>query len=157
MHVIDVNGDGRSDIVTTMAHSYGVLWFEQRPDGGWVPRAIDTTWANAHSTAMADLNGDGQLDLIAAKRYWGRNGTDPAEREPMGIYWYEFRPGLKDTVEWIRHIVDYGGRAGGGQWWSSTSTATTIATSSRRGRRGCSSRKISAAARCPRPAVRNDV
>ena len=114
MHVIDVNGDGRSDIVTTMAHSYGVLWFEQRPDGGWVPRAIDTTWANAHSTAMADLNGDGQLDLIAAKRYWGRNGTDPAEREPMGIYWYEFRPGLKDTVEWIRHIVDYGGRAGGG-------------------------------------------
>ena len=32
----------------------------------------------------------------------------------MGIYWYEFRPGLKDTVEWIRHIVDYGGRAGGG-------------------------------------------
>jgi len=32
----------------------------------------------------------------------------------MGIYWYEFRPGLKDTVEWVRHIVDYGGRAGGG-------------------------------------------
>ena len=31
----------------------------------------------------------------------------------MGIYWYEFRPGLKD-VEWVRHIVDYGGRAGGG-------------------------------------------
>ena len=114
MHVIDVNRDGRNDIVTTMAHSYGVLWFEQRPDGGWIPRPIDTTWANAHSTAMADLNGDGQLDLIAAKRYWGRTGTEPAEREPMGIYWYEFRPGLKDTVEWIRHIVDYGGRAGGG-------------------------------------------
>ena len=114
MHVIDANRDGRNDIVTTMAHSYGVLWFEQRPDGAWIPRPIDTTWANAHSTAMADLNGDGQLDLNAAKRYWGRNGTEPAEREPMGIYWYEFRPGLKDTVEWIRHIVDYGGRAGGG-------------------------------------------
>jgi hypothetical protein len=114
MYVVDVNGDRRSDIVTTMAHSYGVLWFEQQADGGWTPRLIDLTWANAHSTAMADLNGDGQLDLIAAKRYWGRNGTDPAEREPMGIYWYEFRPGLKGTVEWIRHIVDYGGRAGGG-------------------------------------------
>ena len=114
MHVVDVNGDGRNDIVTTMAHSYGVMWFEQQADGGWTPRVIDLTWANAHSTAMADLNGDGQLDLIAAKRYWGRNGTDPAEREPMGIYWYEFRPGVKGTVEWIRHIVDYGGRAGGG-------------------------------------------
>ena len=86
MNVIDVNGDGRNDIVTTMAHSYGVLWFEQQAGGGWTPRVIDVTWANAHSTAMADPNGDGKLDLIAAKRYWGRNGTDPAEREPMGIY-----------------------------------------------------------------------
>ena len=114
MYVLDVNGDGRNDVVTTMAHSYGVLWFEQQDGGGWMARPIDTTWANAHSTALADLNGDGRLDLVAAKRYFGRNGTDPAEREPMGIYWYEFRPGLKDSVEWIRHIVDYGGRAGGG-------------------------------------------
>ena len=114
MYVVDINKDGRNDILTSMAHSYGVLWFEQRVDGEWTPRIIDATWANAHSTAMGDLNRDGQPDLIAAKRYWGRNGSEPAEREPMGIYWYEFRPGLKDTVEWIRHIVDYGGRAGGG-------------------------------------------
>jgi hypothetical protein len=114
MFVIDVNKDGRNDVVTTMAHSYGVLWFEQTADGQWTRRQIDNTWANAHSSAMADLNGDGQLDLVAAKRYFGRNGTDPSEREPMGIYWYEFRPGPKDSVEWIRHIVDYGGRAGGG-------------------------------------------
>ncbi len=52
-------------------------------------------------------------DLVAAKRYFGRSGNEPAEREPMGIYWYQFRPGPKG-VEWIRHIVDYGGRAGGG-------------------------------------------
>ena len=114
MYVIDVNKDGRSDVVTTMAHSYGVLWFEQTADRQWMRRMIDNTWANAHSSAMADLNGDGQLDLVAAKRYFGRNGNDPGEHEPMGIYWYEFRPGPKDSVEWIRHIVDYGGRAGGG-------------------------------------------
>ena len=113
MYVLDVNGDTRNDVVTSMAHSYGVLWFEQQ-DAGWIPRVIDATWANAHSTAMADMNGDGQLDLVAAKRYFGRSGSEPAEREPMGIYWYQFRPGFKTTVEWIRHIVDYGGRAGGG-------------------------------------------
>ncbi len=114
MYVIDVNKDGRNDVVTSMAHSYGVLWFEQTAEGQWTKRVFDSTWANAHSTAMADLNGDGQPDLVAAKRYFGRTGNDPSEREPMGIYWYEFRPGPKDSVEWIRHIVDYGGRAGGG-------------------------------------------
>jgi hypothetical protein len=114
MYVLDINKDGRPDILSTMAHSYGVLWFEQQPNGGWTRRIIDNTWANAHSSALVDLNADGQPDLVAAKRYFGRNGTDPAEREPMGIYWYEFRPGPRDGVEWIRHIVDYGGRAGGG-------------------------------------------
>jgi hypothetical protein len=97
-----------------MAHSYGVLWFEQGPNGEWMRRMIDNTWANAHSTALADVNGDGQPDLVAAKRYFGRGGTEPTEREPMGIYWYQFRPGPGGAVEWIRHIVDYGGRAGGG-------------------------------------------
>ena len=114
MFVVDINKDGRNDVLTTMAHAYGVLWFEQLPDGQWARRVIDATWANAHSSAMADLNRDGQPDLIAAKRYFGRTGNDPAEREPMGVYWYQFRPGPKGTTEWIRHIVDYGGRAGGG-------------------------------------------
>jgi hypothetical protein len=114
MFVLDVNKDGRRDVVTTMAHAYGVLWFEQTADGGWRSSMIDATWANAHSSAMEDLNEDGQPDLVAAKRYFGRTGNDPAEREPMGIYWYQFRPGAKGNVEWIRHIVDYGGRAGGG-------------------------------------------
>ena len=113
MFAVDVNRDGRADVLSTMAHSYGVLWFEQGADGNWTRRVIDNTWANAHSTAMADLNGDGQLDLIAAKRYFGRNGTEPSEREPMGIYWYQYRPGPQG-VQWVRHIVDYGGRAGGG-------------------------------------------
>ena len=114
MYVVDVNKDGRNDILTTMAHSYGVLWFEQGEGGQWMRRPIDNTWANAHSSALVDMNGDGQTDLVTAKRYFGRSGNDPSEREPMGIYWYQYRSGPKGTVEWIRHLVDYGGRAGGG-------------------------------------------
>ena len=52
----------------------------------------------SESVAVADFNKDGRRDILSAEC----------------IYWYEFRPGLKGTVEWIRHIVDYGGRAGGG-------------------------------------------
>ena len=29
MHVADINGDGRNDVVTAAAHDYGVFWFEQ--------------------------------------------------------------------------------------------------------------------------------
>jgi hypothetical protein len=68
------------------------------------------------------------------------NGGDPGEREPLGVYWYELRTtasqgggrnagagqpvggqtaagrgrGQSPGVEWIRHLVDYGGRMGGG-------------------------------------------
>jgi hypothetical protein len=43
------------------------------------------------------------------------NGADPGAREPLGIYWYErlVTPD-KRAVEWVKHTIDYGGRAGGG-------------------------------------------
>ena len=42
------------------------------------------------------------------------NGSDPGEREPLGIYWYEFLRSQDGAIEWVNHIVDYGGRAGTG-------------------------------------------
>ena len=63
---------------------------------------------------LVDLNGDGQKDLVTGKRYMAHNGNDPGEREPLGVYWYEYRKDAKGGIEWIRHIVDYGGRMGGG-------------------------------------------
>ena len=32
MHVHDVNGDGRNDVITAAGHDYGVFWFEQGPE-----------------------------------------------------------------------------------------------------------------------------
>jgi len=125
MHVLDVNQDGRRDVVTTIAHANGILWMEQQADGGWVSRPIDNTWSQSHTSVLADVNGDGRVDLITGKRYHARNAAqDASEREPLGLYWYEFVSGLASSppsgapqrpgVSWIRHIIDYGGRAGTG-------------------------------------------
>jgi FG-GAP-like repeat len=122
IHVLDVNGDGRNDVVTAAGHDYGVFWFEQGENAQWTRRSIDSAWSQGHASTLVDLNGDGRLDLITGKRFMAHNGSDPGEKEPLGVYWYEFRPvstpvarsSSASSVEWVRHLVDYGGRMGAG-------------------------------------------
>jgi hypothetical protein len=125
MYLIDINGDGRKDILTGMAHDYGLAWYEQTEDGKWIQHVIDNSWSQAHASVLVDLNGDGHLDFVTGKRYFAHNGFDPGEREPIGLYWYEFRKAARGGwtpngapnggAEWFRHIIDYDGRMGGGQ------------------------------------------
>jgi hypothetical protein len=114
IYVLDVNGDGRPDLVTSMAHDYGVFWMENQGGGKWLKHIIDDTWSQPHAMTMVDLNGDGRPDFVTGKRYMAHNGSDPGEREPLGVYWYEFRPAKDGSVEWIKHVIDYGGRTSAG-------------------------------------------
>ncbi len=122
IHVLDVNGDGRNDVIAGAGHNYGLFWFEQGKDGQWSRRTIDASWSQAHASTVVDLNGDGRMDIVTGKRFMAHNGSDPGEKEPLGLYWYEYvRPtatslasGQQAAVEWIKHVIDYGGRMGGG-------------------------------------------
>jgi hypothetical protein len=121
MHVLDVNGDGRNDVITAAGHDYGVFWFEQGVDGQWTRRVIDNAWSQGHASTLVDINGDGRLDFVTGKRFMAHNGSDPGEREPLGLYWYELAAGARGAsagkgsrVEWIRHVIDYSSRVGGG-------------------------------------------
>jgi hypothetical protein len=80
--------------------------FEQRADGSWKQHAIDNTWSQAHASNFVDINGDGRPDLVTGKRYLAHNGLDPGAREPLGLYWYDYRNDESGTVEWTRHIID---------------------------------------------------
>ena len=112
--VLDLNGDGLPDLLTGNAHNYGLFWMEQKPDGKWVKHVIDESWSQPHALTLVDLNGDDRKDLLTGKRYMAHDGRDPGEREPLGIYWYEYKPQPDRTVIWSRHLIEYGTRAGGG-------------------------------------------
>jgi hypothetical protein len=113
LYVLDINGDGRNDVLTTSAHSYGICWFEQRPENVWQQHVIDASWSHSHASVLADINGDGRPDLVTGKRFQSRNAPAPGDNDPLGIYWYEFKA-APDTVAWTRHTIDYGSKAGGG-------------------------------------------
>jgi hypothetical protein len=115
LYVLDVNKDGHNDLVTSMAHDYGIFWMESVEGAKWTKRMIDESWSQAHAMTLVDLNGDGQKDLVTGKRFMAHNGRDPGEKEPLGVYWYEFMKAADGkTIEWVKHVVDYSSRTGGG-------------------------------------------
>ncbi len=81
MHVDDVNGDGRNDVIAGAGHDYGVFWFEQGDKGKWTRRVIDNAWSQAHASTLVDLNGDGRKDVVTGKRFMAHNGAvTPAKK-----------------------------------------------------------------------------
>jgi hypothetical protein len=115
IQVYDVNADGLADIVTSLAHGYGIFWYEQGRQGSettWQRHVIDDSWSQAHSITLADLDADGDLDLATGKRYKAHNGNDPGGLEPIGVYWYELDRGPQP--KWTRHVISLGEGVGAG-------------------------------------------
>ena len=113
--VYDVNKDGLPDIVTSIAHDYGIFWYEQGKKDGestWTRHLIDDSWSQSHSHALADIDGDGVPDLVTGKRFMAHNGGDPGEFEPLGVYWYKLTPGANAT--WTKHNISYNEGIGSG-------------------------------------------
>lgn len=101
----DLNGDGKADIVTANAtlnadgtggSTVSVLLQDPGNPGSFLPATPYATGVNPLSVAIADLNGDGMLDLAVADR--------------DGISLLFQNPGLPGTFQ-SRRSVDVGGAA----------------------------------------------
>ena len=110
--VHDWDADGDVDVVWGRGHDVGIYWLEQSEDNGrrtWIWHAIDTSWSEAHSLMLADIDGDGRQDFVAGKRFMGHDGKDPGEYDPLVVYWYRFD---SDRRVWDRQLISWGGICG---------------------------------------------
>src|SRR5690606_36726814 len=93
MVVFDVNKDGMNDIIIGQGHDYGLHWWEQKKgdDGktAWERHEIEANRSQFHDMQLADLDNDGEMELITGKRYRAHSGHDPGANDPIGLYYYE--------------------------------------------------------------------
>lgn len=120
MHAYDLNGDGYNDVITSLdAHGYGLAWFEQVREGDAVrfqrhlimgEEPEDSPYglriSQMHAVEMADMDGDGILDIVTGKRYWAHGPTGDVDADaPPVIYWFRTVRG-PDGVDFVPNLVD---------------------------------------------------
>jgi len=105
--VHDITGNGLNDLIVGQGHDYGLAWYEQgRDEEGkrtWTKHDIETDRSQFHEMQLADLDNDGQLELVTGKRWRAHLGKDPGADDPLGVYYYKINGGKFDRV-----TLDYG-------------------------------------------------
>lgn len=112
IYAYDVNKDGRKDIITSSAHRVGISWWEQLVDGTFAQHVIDAQWSQAHALGFADIDGDGDPDLVTGKNFKAEGDNDPMSDGDLQVVWYEMDPGK--PFPWIKHVISTGENIGAG-------------------------------------------
>jgi hypothetical protein len=117
IHVEDLDLDGDNDVLGSSAHAHGVWWFEN-VGGNKSPQfkghLIDRSYSQTHAMEFADVDGDGQRDIITGKRFFAHNGGDPGAKDASQMFWYEIRRVKGKHPTFLRHEIVAGRDTGVG-------------------------------------------
>ncbi|MEX2233174.1 MAG: VCBS repeat-containing protein [Cyclobacteriaceae bacterium] len=102
----DIDGDGHTDIVaglrqgTKEGDGMEIQWWKNHgtEEGNWKHYAFGNTKFDADRIAVAEINGDGKLDVIVTEERYP--GPDP----DASLFWFE-QPADPTQKDWARHTV----------------------------------------------------
>ncbi|MCB2210696.1 C10 family peptidase [bacterium] len=91
----DIDGDGDNDIVAALFGDDQIRWWANVDGTGstWIAQTVDDSFDGATSVLAADVDADGDLDLV---------GTAMLADD---VTWWENQPGILG-IEWVRHRVE---------------------------------------------------
>jgi hypothetical protein len=116
--VMDVNGNGRSDVITSHdGHGFGLSWLEQMEDGTFKRHTLTgatpeesphgVKFSQIHALALADMDGDGLTDFVTGKRRWAHGPLkDDEPNAPPVLYWFQLKRHTDGTAEFIPRLID---------------------------------------------------
>ena len=116
IRVSDVDGDGDSDIVTSLdAHGFGLAWFEQgeaerfrRHDimgESSTDNSFGVAFSQLHAVELRDMNNDGLQDIVTGKRWMAHNGHDAGGLQEPVIYWFQCVRN-SSGIDFVPRIID---------------------------------------------------
>ncbi len=124
MFAYDVDGDGRTDVITALAaHGYGFAWYQQLKDKDadgsptFKPHIFlnkepsenryGVTFSEIHAVELVDMDGDGLKDIVTGKCFWAHGPTgSPEANAPALLYWFKLVRGKDGTVDWVPNLID---------------------------------------------------
>jgi len=103
--LFDVDSDGDQDIILPQFfEGESLVWMEQVNEDRWVRHTINDNTGRGFGAEMADMNGDGRLDLV----YGNHNHqlSTIADEAVMGIYWWEIPPAgeVRSLADWDENM-----------------------------------------------------